>query len=148
MAELVEVRRLAKELYLQGRSTEEIGPLCGVDPTTIQRWANNEKWMELRSASNVSRTELRNKLLVVLDNEVKRYNAGQADANMGDTLVKLTTSVKNLDVGISIVDIIEVFTAFTKWMENTAALDPRLTVEFRKQVNLYLDAYVKFKTNE
>ena len=141
-------RQLAKELFLQGKSTVDIGSLLSLDPTTIQSWANDGGWRELRSASNVSRTELRNKLLAIIDSEVKRYKDGKSDASMGDTLVKLTTSVKNLDVGISIVDIIEVFTSFTKWMETTSQLDPKLTVDFRKQVNFYLDAYIKFKTND
>lgn len=133
---------------MQGRSTVEIGDLLNIASHAVQDWATAEGWREQRSASNVSRTELRNKLLVVLDSEVKKYEAGRQDANMGDTLVKLTAAVKNLDVGVSIVDIIDIFTAFTKWLENTSALDPRLTVDFRKQVNMYLDAYVKVKINE
>ena len=40
------------------------------------------------------------------------------------------------------VDAIEVFTAFSKWLEFRAKTDPEVTVELIKQINRFQDKFI------
>ncbi len=43
-------KRLAKELYLQGKSQKEIAMLTGVTEKTISRWVTTGNWKTIRDA--------------------------------------------------------------------------------------------------
>lgn len=71
---------------------------------------------------------------------------GEADISevggVADQLSKLSATIDKLDKEASVVDFIECFMAFGKWLEYQAETDPEITAEFRKLVNKYQNQYV------
>lgn len=63
-------------------------------------------------------------------------------AGLGDKLAKLSTTIERLDKKASIVDTIEVFMAFSKWMQFRMTFDDDITPELLKTINKYLDLYI------
>ena len=57
-----------------------------------------------------------------------------AAAGLGDKLSKLASVIEKLDKKASIVDTIEVFMAFSKWLEYKSATNQEITQEFIRQV--------------
>ena len=63
-------------------------------------------------------------------------------AGLGDKLAKLSSVIEKLDKKANVVDAIEVFMAFNKWMRERAANDEELTPELIKAINKYQDLYI------
>ena len=63
-------------------------------------------------------------------------------AGLGDKLAKLSSVIEKLDKKANVVDAIEVFMAFSKWLEHRAQADPELTPDLIKAINKYQDKYI------
>jgi hypothetical protein len=63
-------------------------------------------------------------------------------AGLGDKLAKLSTTIEKLDKKSSVVDAIDVFMAFGKWLQYRATYDDEVTPELLKAVNKYQDLYI------
>ena len=50
--------------------------------------------------------------------------------------------IEKLDKKANVVDAIEVFMAFSKWLEHRAQTDPELTPDLIKAINKYQDKYI------
>ena len=59
-----------------------------------------------------------------------------------DKLAKLAAVVEKLDKQANVVDAIEVFMAFSKWLEFRSQTDPEVTPELIKAINKYQDKYI------
>ena len=143
-------RATAKALYLSGMSMEEIADKVGVTRPTISRWCNDGGWKESRAARNITRPELVNKLLLAIDNLIEQVNASDDPsllASLGDKLSKLSSVIQKLDKKASVVDAIEVFIAFSKWLEFRAKTDSEITPELLKIINRYQDLYIAEQFN-
>lgn len=141
----------AKALYLGGMSMEEVAEKVGVTRPTISRWCNDDGWKEARAAKNITRPELVNKLLLAIDNLIEQVNKSEdpaALAGLGDKLSKLSSVIQKLDRKTSVVDAIEVFIAFSKWLEFRAQSDPDITPELLKAFNHYQDLYLSEQFNK
>ncbi|MBE6245586.1 MAG: terminase [Bacteroidales bacterium] len=150
-AEIENKKSLAKTLYLSGMEQQEIAQRTGISKVTISRWCNTEGWKESRAAKNITRPELVNKLLLTIDNLIEQVNSSKDPglmASLGDKLSKLSSVIEKLDKKANIVDVIEVFMAFNKWLEFRAQTDPHLTPELRKAINKYQDMFVVEKMGE
>lgn len=150
-ADIENKKSLAKTLYLSGMEQQEIAQKTGISKVTISRWCNTEGWKESRAARNITRPELVNKLLLTIDNLIEQVNASHDPAlmaSLGDKLSKLSSVIEKLDKKANIVDVIEVFMAFNKWLEFRAQTDPHLTPELRKAINKYQDMFVVEKMGE
>lgn len=135
----------AKALYLSGMSMEEIAGKVGVTRPTISRWCSDDGWKEARAAKNITRPELVNKLLLAIDNLIEQVNEKKDPAllaSLGDKLSKLSSVIQKLDKKASVVDAIEVFIAFSKWLEFRAKTDSEITPELLKIINRYQDLYI------
>ena len=129
----------AKALYLSGMSMEEVADKMGVTRPTISRWCSEDGWKEARAARNITRPELVNKLLLAIDNLIDQVNKSDDPtllAGLGDKLSKLSSVIQKLDKKTSVVDAIEVFIAFSKWLEFRAKTDREITPELLKIINL------------
>ncbi len=138
-------KELARTLYFAGKEQQEIAAQIGVANITIARWAKAGGWKEQRAAKAVTRPELVNKLLVTIDNLITSVNESNDPAafnSLGDKLAKLSAVIEKLDKKASVVDVIEVFMAFTKWMEFRSTIDPEVTPELIKTLNKYQDMYI------
>ena len=63
-------------------------------------------------------------------------------AGLGDKLSKLSSVIEKLDKKANVVDAIEVFMAFSKWLEFRSQTDPEVTPELIKAINKYQDKYI------
>lgn len=138
-------KSLARTLYLSGMEQQEIADKVGCSRITITRWAAAEGWKEARAAKNITRPELVNKLLLAIDRLIEQVNGSDDPtqlAGLGDRLAKLSSVIERLDKKTNVVDAMEVFMAFSKWLEHRAQTDPELTPELLKAFNKYQDRYV------
>lgn len=144
-AETEKKKSLARSLYMAGMEQQEIADKVEVSRVTISKWCNAEGWKEARAAKSVTRPELVNKLLLTIDTLITQVNESNDPtlvAGLGDKLAKLSSVIEKLDKKASVVDAIEVFMAFSKWIEFRSAIDPEVTPELIKAINKYQDLYI------
>lgn len=138
-------KALARALFLSGMEMIEIADKVGVSRVTISKWCAADGWKEARAAKSVTRPELVNKLLLTIDKLIEQVNASEDPtmiSGLGDKLAKLSAVIEKLDKKANVVDAIEVFMAFSKWLEYRAATDPEVTPELIKAINKYQDKYI------
>lgn len=144
-AETERKKSLARALYLSGMEQTEIAEKVQVSRVTISKWAAKDGWKEARAAKSITRPELVNKLLLTIDKLIEQVN--QSDdpdlmAALGDKLSKLSSVIEKLDKKANVVDAIEVFMAFSKWLEFRSQTDSELTPDLIKAINKYQDKYI------
>lgn len=142
---------LARILYMNGTDQSEIAEKVGTSRQTISKWVNSSGWKEARAAKNITRPELVNKLLLTIDKlitDVNESNDPKMIACLSDKLSKISSVIEKLDKKANIVDAIEVFMAFSKWIEFRAKTDSEVTTQFMKTLNRLQDAYITEKLNQ
>lgn len=147
-AENEKKKSLARSLYMSGMEQQEIAEKTDISRQTISRWVNTEGWKEARAAKSVTRPELVNKLLLTIDQLITSVN--QSDdptliAGLGDKLAKLSSVIEKLDKKANVVDAIEVFMAFNRWIQDQASFDPEITPELIKAINKYQNKFLMEK---
>ena len=141
-AEIEKKKSLARSLFLSGMEQTEIAEKVDVSRVTISKWCTSEGWKEARAAKNVTRPELVNKLLLTIDTLITQVNSSDDPtliAGLGDKLAKLSAVIEKQ---ANVVDAIEVFMAFSKWIEYRSTIDPDVTPELVKAINKYQDLYI------
>ena len=144
-ADLEKKKSLARTLYLSGMEQQEIAEKVDVSRVTISKWCSAEGWKEARAAKNITRQELVNKVLLTIDTLLTQVNDSKdpsAMAGLSDKLAKLSSVIEKLDRKASVVDTIEVFMAFSKWLEYRSQTDPEVTPQLMKVINKYQDLYI------
>ena len=144
-AEIEKKKSLARSLFLSGMEQTEIAEKVDVSRVTISKWCTSEGWKEARAAKNVTRPELVNKLLLTIDTLITQVNSSDDPtliAGLGDKLAKLSAVIEKLDKKANVVDAIEVFMAFSKWIEYRSTIDPDVTPELVKAINKYQALYI------
>ena len=144
-AEIEKKKSLARSRVLSGMEQTEIAEKVDVSRVTISKWCTSEGWKEARAAKNVTRPELVNKLLLTIDTLITQVNSSDDPtliAGLGDKLAKLSAVIEKLDKKANVVDAIEVFMAFSKWIEYRSTIDPDVTPELVKAINKYQDLYI------
>ena len=145
--ELEDKKDYARLLYMQGEQQKTIAEKAGVSPQTVTKWVNTGNWSEQRAAQNITRPELVNKLLRTVDKMIEAVNTSEdpdAANGLGDKLAKFAATIENLDKHTSIVDVIEVFMAFSKWLQYQAQFDEDITPELLKTINKYHNQYINY----
>ena len=144
-ADLEKKKSLARSLYLAGMEQTEIADKVGVSRVTVSKWSTADGWKEARAAKQISRPELVNKLLLTIDTLIEQVHKSEDPtmiAGLGDKLAKLSSVIEKLDKKANVVDAIEVFMAFSRWMEYRSQTDPEITPELLKAINKYQDKYL------
>ena len=147
-AETENKKQLGRSLYLSGMEQQEIGERLGVSRVTISNWCTKEGWKEARAAKNITRPELVNKLLLTIDQlitSVNQSNNPDLIAGLADKLSKLSAVVEKLDKKANVVDAVEVFMAFNKWLQYNSEFDPEITPELIKAINKYQNKFLMEK---
>ena len=145
--ELEDKKDYARLLYMQGEQQKTIAEKAGVSPQTVTKWVNTGNWSEQRAAQNITRPELVNKLLRTVDKMIEAVNTSEdpdAANGLGDKLAKFAATIEKLDKHTSIVDVIEVFMAFGKWLQYQAQSDEDITPELLKTINKYHNQYINY----
>lgn len=147
-AEQENKKQLGRALYLSGMDQQEIAERLGVSRVTISNWCTKEGWKEARAAKNITRPELVNKLLLAIDQlitSVNQSNNPDMIAGLADKLSKLSAVVEKLDKKANVVDAVEVFMAFNKWLQYNSEFDPEITPELIKAINKYQNQFLMEK---
>lgn len=147
-AELENKKALGRTLFLSGMELTEIAERISVSRQTVSKWANTEGWKEARAAKSITRPELVNKLLLTIDKlitSVNESNDPSLIAGLGDRLAKLSSVIEKLDKKANVVDAIEVFMAFNRWIQDQACYDPEITPELIKAINKYQNQFLMEK---
>ena len=150
-SELRKKQEYARILYFNNESQESIAEKAGVSKVTISKWVNTLGWKEKRAAENITRPELINKLLRTVNSlidQVADSNDPTKMAGLGDKLSKFTSAIEKLDKKANIVTTIEVFMAFSKWLEYRSSQDKELTPELIKAINRYQDLFISDQLNK
>ena len=143
--ELEEKKDYARILFMQGDSQKVIAEKTGISAQTITKWVKEDGWAEQRAAQSITRPELVNKLLRTIDKMLESVNDDpQAINGLGDKLAKFSATIEKLDKHTSIVDVIEVFMAFSKWLQFQAQFDEEITPELLKTINRYHNQYIDY----
>jgi DNA-binding XRE family transcriptional regulator len=144
-SELNQKRELARMYYMNGDSQKNIAEKVGVSVQSLSKWVEQGDWAKKRAGQNITRPELVNKLLLTINKLIEQVNESE-DPNLitglGDKLSKLSTTIEKLDKKASVVDAIEVFMAFGKWLQYRSTYDDEITPELLKAVNKYQDLYI------
>ncbi|ETD21424.1 hypothetical protein HMPREF1199_00498 [Hoylesella oralis CC98A] len=143
--EIEKKKSLARVLYLSGMEQTEIADKTGVSRVTVSKWCTSEGWKEARAAKNISRPELVNKLLLTIDGLIESVNKSEDPTLIGslaDKLSKLSATIEKLDKKANVIDAIEVFMAFNRWIQDQASYDPEITPELIKAINKYQNKFL------
>ena len=126
----------------------EIADQLGVSRVSVSKWCSSGGWKEVRAAKNITRPELVNKLLLTIDNLIENVNQSNDPTLIGslaDKLSKLSATIEKLDKKANVIDAIEVFMAFNKWIQDQACYDPEITPELIKAINKYQNKFLMEK---
>ena len=146
--ELERKKQLGRSLYMSGIELTEIADQLGVSRQSVSKWCSADGWKEARAAKNISRPELVNKLLLAIDNLIAQVNQSgdpEAIGTLADKLSKLSATIEKLDKKANVIDAIEVFMAFNRWIQNQACYDPEITPELIKAINKYQNKFLMEK---
>lgn len=137
----------ARLLFMNGETQRAIAEKIGISKQTVNKWVAEGSWVERRAAQNVTRPEIVNNLLRAIDQEVQSLlNVAETNpeqvASAADKLSKLAATIEKLDKKANVVDAIEVFIAFGKWVQHRATFDDELTDDLVKAINKYQDLYI------
>ena len=138
-------KSLARSLFMSGMEMTEIADKVGVSRVTISKWCNADGWKEARAAKNITRPELTNKILLSIDKLLEEANNSDDPAlvaGLADKLAKFSAVIEKLDKKANIIDAIDVFKAFSGWLEFRAQTDPSITLELIQQVNHLQDMFI------
>ncbi|QUB65014.1 terminase gpP N-terminus-related DNA-binding protein [Prevotella melaninogenica] len=144
-AEVEKKKSIGRSLYLSGMEQTEIADQLGVSRVTVSKWCTTEGWKEARAAKNISRPELVNKLLLTIDGLIENVNKSDDPTVIGslaDKLSKLSVTIEKLDKKANVIDAIEVFMAFNRWIQDQASFDPDITPELVKAINKYQNKFL------
>ena len=137
-------REFAEALFMQGMPQNSIAEKVGVSANTVGKWVKDGCWGEKRTAQTLTRREVVNNVLRSLN--TLAIKLGEADISqvggLSDQIAKLSSTIQKLDKEASVVDFIDCFMAFGRWLEYQAETDPEITAEFRKLVNKYQNKYI------
>ena len=131
--------------YMNGDTQKIIAQKVGVSEQTISAWVNDEGWAARRAGVNITRPELVNKALSALNrllDQVYESDDIELVSALPDKLAKFASSIEKLDKQANIVDTIDVFMAFSKWIQYRATFDPEVTPELIRAINKYQDLYI------
>lgn len=145
-------KELARLYYMQGEQQNAIAVRVGVSAVTIGKWVKDGGWELRRSAMNVTRPEIVNRNLQVINKILDRLYESE-DVGLGDMsrlvdqISKLAAAIDRLDKKANVVDTIEVFTGLNRWMEARMEWDREVTPELLQTINRYQDLYINEMVN-
>lgn len=143
--ELEQKKELARMYYMNGDIQKVIAEKVGVSEQTISSWVDKEGWAARRAGVNVTRPELINKSLAALNkilDQVYQSDDIEMISALPDKLSKFASAIEKLDKKANIVSTIDVFMAFSKWIQYRASFDPEVTPELIRAINKYQDMYI------
>ncbi len=146
MADLTNIQKKewAQTLYLRENLTQqEIADRVGVSRVTVSNWCRAGKWEEQKVGLTLTRREQVQSLyrqVAEVNRAVQTKPEGQRfpDAKQADTIVKLTTAIRNMEQELGIAERIAVLTDVIEWIRAS-------DLARAKELTPLFDAYIKDK---
>jgi len=138
-------KEVARMYYMNGETQKVIAQKVEVSEQTISAWVDKEGWAARRAGVNVTRPELVNKALAALNKVLDQvYESDDIElvSQLPDKLAKFASAIEKLDKKANIVTTIDVFMAFSKWIQFRATFDKDITPAFLMALNKYQDLYI------
>jgi len=148
-SELTDKKELAKLLYMQGETQKAISERTGISEVTISNWAKEDAWAEKKAGVNITRPELVNKLLLSINDlieDVSKSNDVTLKSKLPDSLSKFASVIEKLDKKANIVDTIDVFIAFNKWLQFRNLQNDEIIINVTNEINDYLEMHKSVST--
>jgi transcriptional regulator with XRE-family HTH domain len=144
--ELTEKREYAKLLFLREKiSQKEIAAKVGVSEKTISKWANDDRWDELKASVIITRSEELSRIymqIAELNDVIERKPMGERFANKDEAVAldKLTQTARRLETESSVSQVIDTSIAMLDWLRMA---DPGRVME----ISNIFDNYIKSLMN-
>jgi transposase len=137
-------RELARMYYMQGELQKEIAAKVKTTEKTVSRWVADGGWAAKRAGVSITRVELVNKTLLAINAILEQFNASKEPEKTldADRLCKLAKIVENLDKKSSVVDFMETFMVFNRWLQSRLTFDAELNADLVKAINRYQDLFI------
>lgn len=146
-------RELARLYYMQGEQQKTIAEKLGIGENTVARWVKDGQWEARRAALNITRPEIVNKILVLISKILEKVDdieemEPEALARLISQIQKLANSIEKLDKRATVMDNIETFQNFNRWMEAQMKEDPELTPPLITKIAQLEDRFVTEQFNK
>lgn len=146
-------RELARLYYMQGEQQKTIAEKLGIGENTVARWVKDGQWEARRAALNITRPEIVNKILVLISKILEKVDdieemEPEALAKLISQIQKLANSIEKLDKRATVMDNIETFQNFNRWMEAQMKEDPELTPPLITKIAQLEDRFVTEQFNK
>ena len=146
-------RELARLYYMQGEQQKTIAEKLGIGENTVARWVKDGQWEARRAALNITRPEIVNKILVLISKILEKVDdieemEPEALARLISQIQKLANSIEKLDKRATVMDNIETFQNFNRWMEAQMKEDPELTPPIITKIAQLEDRFVTEQFNK
>ncbi|MDR0872179.1 MAG: terminase [Prevotellaceae bacterium] len=139
----------ARLYYMRGDSQKNIAVIVGTTEATVSKWVKEGHWEIKRASEKITRPELVNQnlqLIATLQQQViNSENPGEEAKKVTDQISKLAAAIERLDKKTNIVQIMDGFIAFSKWLQEHPALRSPEGIEFIKEVDKFQDEYLDFR---
>lgn len=141
-------RELARLYYMQGEQQKTIAEKLGIGENTVARWVKDGQWEARRAALNITRPEIVNKILVLISKILEKVDdieemEPEALARLISQIQKLANSIEKLDKRATVMDNIETFQNFNRWMEGQMKYDAELTPQLLTKIAQLEDQFVQ-----
>lgn len=134
---------LAKLLFIhQGLTQKEIAARVGVSEKTVGNWVVKFGWAKQKRSLILVKDEQISDLydkLEKVNSHIKNTKDNLVDGKDTDILIKLTATIKNLEVETSVGEVISVAKMFLE-------LCREIDLEFTKQAAVYFDLLIQQKS--
>ncbi|MCQ2250021.1 MAG: hypothetical protein MJZ66_02810 [Bacteroidales bacterium] len=137
-----EKKSTGKELFFKGYSLKEISEKIGISTNSLSRWCKDGNWQQERAARGITTKELVKKILLQID---MLLEASKDDPSKfrPQEIAMLFNSISKIDKGSdNVVTIIDVFTAYQKWLNERQKIDKNLDDEFISKCYNYQNEYI------
>ena len=105
----------AKALYLKGIPQERIIEMTGIARQTLSRWISQEGWRELKACYGMTREEVTQKILSIINDAIEDPDEYLKKKKIADDLVKLAATIEKMDRSTNVVHYVEAFIRFEDW---------------------------------
>ncbi len=144
--EMNQKRELARMYFMQGETQKSIAVKVGVSEVSISRWVTEGQWETKRAGERITRSELVNMNLQaiadILNGVRNSDNPATASRGVADEISKLAATIEKLDKKGNVVNEIDSFISFNKWLQKRIAFDTDLSADLLKAINRYQDIYI------
>jgi len=133
-------KELAYLLYMNVELQKVICERVGCAAKTLQNWIDKEGWKEKRAAKSVTKTELVNKTLKAIGDVLD--STDKDSKGNADQLSKLANVIEKLGKKNTVIDMMDAFMLFNRWLQTRVQFDKSLTLDQVKSINHYQDTYI------